>query len=275
MATAHPDHDLISSSDIENVEIYDRAGRSIGAVDHLMIEKNRGRVRYAVVSFGGFLGLGHSHYPIPWSALTYDPAARGFKADISEQQLRDAPEFSDDSWGNRDWEQRVHSHYGLQGYWSEPGAGPAGVPPTSPEDARLTAPGMAPPGASTMGSTSAPSMTAATASTGTELVSSEDVEDLSVYDRGGTSVGSVDHLMIDKRSGQVRFAVISFGGFLGLGESHFPVPWEALSYDPTVRGFRTDVTEQQLRDAPEFSDDSWQRQGWTDQVRQHYSRRAP
>lgn len=70
------------------------------------VDKFSGQVRYAVMSFGGFLGLGHSHYPLPWSSLTYDKR-RGYTTNVTEQQLRDAPEFSDDSWKDRDWETRM------------------------------------------------------------------------------------------------------------------------------------------------------------------------
>jgi hypothetical protein len=60
------------------------------------------------MSFGGFLGLAHSHYPIPWSTLKYDTGLGGFRTGITEEQLRDAPEFSDDSWTDRNWETRTH-----------------------------------------------------------------------------------------------------------------------------------------------------------------------
>ena len=63
---------------------------------------------YAVMSFGGFVGLGHSHYPIPWGALTYDTSLGGFRI---EQQLRDAPEFSDNC-GRIGLEARTHQYYG-------------------------------------------------------------------------------------------------------------------------------------------------------------------
>src|ERR1043166_1419617 len=71
-STVHPNHQLISSEDVEGTNVYDLKGTKIGDIDHLMIEKVSGRVTYAVMSFGGFLGLGHSHYPIPWAALKYD-----------------------------------------------------------------------------------------------------------------------------------------------------------------------------------------------------------
>ncbi len=117
MDTAHPNHSFISSEDVEGTNIYDRSGKSIGEVDHLMIDKVFGRVIYAVVSFGGFLGLGHSHYPLPWGKLTYDTSLGGFRTDLTVRQLKDAPEFSDDSWESRDWEKRVHSHYNVPPYW--------------------------------------------------------------------------------------------------------------------------------------------------------------
>jgi sporulation protein YlmC with PRC-barrel domain len=116
-ATAHPDHRCVSSNDVQGTEVYGVDGKHIGEVDHLIIDKMSGRVGYAVISFGGFMGLGHSHYPIPWSALTYDTKLGGFKTNITEQQLKDMPQFSDDSWQDRDWETRTHQYYRARPYW--------------------------------------------------------------------------------------------------------------------------------------------------------------
>ena len=118
-ATAHPDHRLISSEDVQGTDVYGVGDEVIGEIDHLLIEKVSGRVSYAVMSFGGFLGLGHSHYPIPWSALKYDTGLGGYRTGITESQLRDAPQFSDDSWEDRDWETRTYEHYGASPYWSD------------------------------------------------------------------------------------------------------------------------------------------------------------
>jgi hypothetical protein len=116
-ATVHPNHQLISSEDVEGTNVYGPGDSKVGEIDHLMIDKVSGRVTYAVMSFGGFLGVGHSHYPIPWAALKYDPALGGYRTGITEQQLKDAPAFSDDSWADRNWETRVHQHYGAPAYW--------------------------------------------------------------------------------------------------------------------------------------------------------------
>jgi sporulation protein YlmC with PRC-barrel domain len=117
MDTAHPNHAFISSEDVEGTKVYDRKGARIGEIDHLMIDKVSGKVVYAVLSFGGFIGIGHNHYPLPWARLSYDIKLDGFRTDVDEKQLRDSPEFSDDSWQSRDWETRVHDHYNVPPYW--------------------------------------------------------------------------------------------------------------------------------------------------------------
>ncbi len=116
-ATQHPNRQLISSEDVEGTNVYGAGEEKVGEIDHLMIDKLSGRVTYAVMSFGGFLGLGHSHYPVPWAALKYDPALGGYRTGITEAQLQDAPAFSDDSFADRDWEARTHKHYGTPPYW--------------------------------------------------------------------------------------------------------------------------------------------------------------
>ncbi len=117
MDTIHPNHSMISSNDVEGTAVHDLQGRNIGSIDHLMIDKISGRVLYGVLSFGGFLGLGHSHYPIPWEVLSWDKSLGGFRTDITVEQLKDAPQFSDDSWGDRNWEKSLHSYYDVPPYW--------------------------------------------------------------------------------------------------------------------------------------------------------------
>src|ERR1700730_3390915 len=109
-ATVHPNHQLISSEDVEGTNVYDMKGTKIGDIDHLMIDKISGRVTYAVMSFGGFLELSHSHYQAPWGTLKYDTSLSGDVTGITEKQLKDAPAFSDDSWTDRNWESQTYKH---------------------------------------------------------------------------------------------------------------------------------------------------------------------
>jgi hypothetical protein len=85
------------------------------------------------------------------------------------------------------------------------------------------------------------------------LISSDKVEGTSVYNPTGESVGSIYTVMIDKYSGQVDYAVMSFGGFLGIGERYHPLPWKALTYDTGLGGYVVDVSREQLERAPSGS----------------------
>lgn len=112
---------LIESERVEGTMVYDPRGNKIGPIKRLMIEKIGGRVAYAVMSFGGFLGMGQEEHTIPWNKLTYDTNLGGYRTDITETQLRGAPAFSRDrdyDWTDRTREQELHDYYGTRYYWS-------------------------------------------------------------------------------------------------------------------------------------------------------------
>ena len=81
------------------------------------------------------------------------------------------------------------------------------------------------------------------AMTGKPLIESDRVEGTTVYDPAGNNIGSIKRLMIEKISGRVAYAVMSFGGFLGMGTEEHAVPWSKLTYDTNLGGYRTDLTE--------------------------------
>ena len=86
-----------------------------------------------------------------------------------------------------------------------------------------------------------------------DLISSDKVEGTAVYNRSGDRLGSVYNFMVNKRSGKVAYAVMSFGGFLGMGASYHPLPWDQLTYDPVQGGYIVDLTREQLEGAPAYS----------------------
>ena len=87
------------------------------------------------------------------------------------------------------------------------------------------------------------------------LIGSDKVEGTAVYGTDSTKIGTIERVMIDKQSGKVSYAVLGFGGFLGLGNDHYPLPWQSLKYDTRLGGYVTGVTENQLRGAPKYRDD--------------------
>ena len=111
---------LIESDRVEGTTVYDRAGNSIGEIKRLMIEKMSGKVPYAVMSFGGFLGIGEQEHTIPWSKLNYDTSLGGYRTDITEQQLKGAPSFYRDrhyDWSDRARERELHDYWNSPYYW--------------------------------------------------------------------------------------------------------------------------------------------------------------
>ena len=78
------------------------------------------------------------------------------------------------------------------------------------------------------------------------LIGSDKVEGTAVYSLANDKIGVIERVMIDKLSGKVGYAVLSFGGFLGIGDDHYPIPWAKLTYDETIGGYRTDISKRRV-----------------------------
>ncbi len=111
--------DLISAGKVKGTKVYNSDGDDLGSVYDLMIDKRGGRVAYALVSFGGFLGIGEKFHPLPWHVLTYDEDKGGYNIGLTEDQLRKAPAYSEDEIGHfgtdRD-DTLIAAYYGGLGY---------------------------------------------------------------------------------------------------------------------------------------------------------------
>ena len=84
-------HHLIASDRVEGTKVYNRAGERLGSVKNFMVGKVSGQAEYAVIEFGGILGIGNDFYPVPWGMLTYDTEKGGYVVDLTREQLDDAP----------------------------------------------------------------------------------------------------------------------------------------------------------------------------------------
>jgi hypothetical protein len=111
---------VIESDRVEGTSVYGADSQHIGSIQRLMIDKRSGQVAYAVMTFGGFLGMGEDSYTIPWGKLTYDTDLGGYRTDITSDQLKGAPTFGRDdetAWNDRDRERGLHDYYGVSPYW--------------------------------------------------------------------------------------------------------------------------------------------------------------
>jgi len=118
--TARETFNLIASDKVEGTPVYRSNGDKVGTIQRVMIDKRSGKVAYAVMTFGGFLGIGDDYYPMPWTVLTYSERLGGYEVNITDVQLKGAPKFrAADDWtyGDRQREAAMYSYYGVTPYW--------------------------------------------------------------------------------------------------------------------------------------------------------------
>ena len=111
---------LIASDKVEGTAVYNRQDEHLGTVHNFMVDKSTGRVAYAVMSFGGFLGMGQSYHPLPWRVLNYDTRRGGFVVDLDRSRLEKAPTYTAaeiPNWSDRTYGNRIDEFYGVPSYW--------------------------------------------------------------------------------------------------------------------------------------------------------------
>lgn len=113
-------HELISSRRVEGTPVYNKKDEKLGTIHSVMIEKRTGKVAYAVLSFGGFLGMHERVHPIPWDMLTYNVDLDAYVVDLSHEQLKNAPTMGLDEADrprDREYDEEVSGYYGRLPWW--------------------------------------------------------------------------------------------------------------------------------------------------------------
>jgi hypothetical protein len=113
---------LIAGGKVSGTTVYNSDGENIGAIHDVMIDKKMGKIAYALMSFGGFMGLGKNYHPLPWTLLKYDTLLGGYVVDLTETQLERAPSYpadSDPDFSDRGRETELHRYYGVGPYWMQ------------------------------------------------------------------------------------------------------------------------------------------------------------
>ena len=107
---------LIGSDKVQGTAVYGAGEKKIGSIERVMIDKASGKVSYAVLSFGGFLGIGDDYYPLPWQSLTYNTELGGYQVALTNDKLTKAPHYARNdnwNWGDRDQARLVNEYYGI------------------------------------------------------------------------------------------------------------------------------------------------------------------
>jgi sporulation protein YlmC with PRC-barrel domain len=112
--------DLMTASALEGETVLNRQGDTLGEIEEVMLDVRSGRIAYAVLAVGGFLGIGEKYFAVPWRALTLDTERKCFLLDVDKDTLAAAPEFDRDHWpamADETWTSNLHQFYRTEPYW--------------------------------------------------------------------------------------------------------------------------------------------------------------
>lgn len=109
-----------AKDEVINVKVKNPADEDLGKICEVMLDKTSGRVAYAVLESGSFLGMGGKLFALPWDAIHYDPVKECFLLNVDKEKLKNAPGFDKDHWpdmADRSWGESVSKYYGAKSYW--------------------------------------------------------------------------------------------------------------------------------------------------------------
>lgn len=116
-----PGPDVMAASTFNGNKVMSSDGEHVGKISDVMLDVRSGRIAYAVLSEGGFLGMGTTLHAIPWNALTLDTDEKCFRVDIAAQKIKDEPGFDKDHWPSMadvTWGSELHRYYNRDPYWA-------------------------------------------------------------------------------------------------------------------------------------------------------------
>jgi len=221
------------AGEIIGKEIFNRQGEEMGTVSDLIVDVQNGKAHFAIVTFGGFLGIGADSVAVPLKAMTWDRSEERFILPTTTERLKDAPEFNSenrDQLSNRDWLDRTRRAFGdmpemddREDQWNRDGQ-------RNPTDRR------------------------AQNNRFDRYMLASDLDDVTIVGRDGEEFGSMNDAVIDRNSGHVGFVTFETGGVLGIGSETRIVPWEALERTQENE-FRVALIGSRSEDSPRITND--------------------
>jgi sporulation protein YlmC with PRC-barrel domain len=236
---------------IVGMEVHDASEKKIGKIEDLVVELNSGEVRYAALSFGGFAGLGNKLFAIPLSALAFehndaDNRESHFVLDMPAEKFKAAPGFDKENWpdfADRNWSAEIDKYYN--------DVKAARKSPSRSEKRK--------------------------GNVGTSTVyRATKIDGVKVKNDADETLGKVEDLVVDMRHSDIRYAALSFGGFLGLGDKLFAIPWNGMTVHADSKGavhLILHVSKERLKNAPGFDKKHWPDVGdprWSTEIDRHY-----
>src|SRR3569623_1205524 len=248
---------VLRAKDIVGMNVRNAQGEKLGDVKDLMVDfEHPARIRYAALDYGGFLGVGDKLFAVPWQSmkLRHDPDnnQRMFlELDVDKDSLKNAPGFDKDHWPNfadNHWADEVHKHYRVHTENANVDGDVKKAPAKSDKNVA------------------------------TALIRRvSKIQGIEVKNEENQKIGKVEDLVMNANNGSVRYVALSFGGFLGIGDKLFAVPWDAVRLEYAAKDKKDclifDVTKESLSNAPGFDKDHWPNFAdpkWSAEVEKHY-----
>jgi sporulation protein YlmC with PRC-barrel domain len=251
---------VVRASELLGYGVQNAAGDDLGSINDAMISLQDGCIRYMILSFGGILGLGDNLYLIPWRAVTIDPIGERLIFNVEPDVLNDAPIFDVNNlpdFTSPDWDTEIHT------YWDPIEV--LSTDTTSSAADTTTTTGTTSPCIDAMTATGAATGTGATEAVTDTTTSDEGIAvetpqvmrlsellSLDVTNSQGEDLGAIEDIMLDWRQDRIVYMILSFGGFLGLGEKWFVIPLEQVTLDPIEQRLIFDVEPERLETAPGY-----------------------
>jgi sporulation protein YlmC with PRC-barrel domain len=265
---------VVRASQLLDYDVENAGSDDLGSIEDALVSLNQGCIDYMILSFGGILGLGDHDYLIPWRAVQIDPANARLLLNIDPQVLNDAPVLDPNNLPDmmaEDWEAPF-----VEFWRSVTISAPAHLEPAAPmtgtesmtdttamtSTARME--GATQP-CGQMTATGGVSAEASTGVTGTAAASETGINvevpgvirlsDLLGYDvrnPDGEDLGAIEDIMVDWRQDRLAYAILSFGGILGMGEKWFVIPLDQLTLDPLNQRLVVAIEPERLQNAPGY-----------------------
>jgi len=239
------------------MDVYNQAGKKIGDIKDVVLDGGTNRVSYAVLSYGGVMGMGEKLFAVPWRALSPNPTDNDkLVLNVSEDNLKNAPGFDKDHWpdmANKTFRTQIDGYYGNAGDMKH-----------DMGEMKHDMNNMKHDGA--MANDHMKTNDMAKTSDGGKPEVKDDllwcrrasaVMGADVRNTANENLGDIEDLVVNAQSGKVQYAVLSFGGVLGLGDKLFAIPINALQAKTDDDKFVLDVPKDRLKNAPGFDKKNW------------------
>jgi sporulation protein YlmC with PRC-barrel domain len=274
---------VMQASEILGTNVNDPLGANLGELTNLLIGSTDGKVYYGVLSYGGFLGLGGRRVAVPWTAFRFNAETETFILDTNQETLDNAPALTQGEavFGTPGWDAEIQDYWGGQGIETPETDGvEMNVTPDATTGSDINGTGVITDTDVMTGTTGIDTGDASTgvAQAAGQLLRADRLVGLNVTGVDDAGLGEVSDLLVNLDAGQVLYAVVSYGGFLGIGANSVPVPWSSLrveTLDGGAPALRLNIDAATLDNAPQLDLGSLPEDisaGWDTDVRGYWDR---